>query len=73
MKPGCTSPKEIKRRTGFDDEKIMLAYIVVICNGDSEKMFSSKSRLTWFEEWFLYFEALWGRTWTRWEDLMKIF
>jgi hypothetical protein len=73
VKPCCLSPEEIKRRTGFDDEKVMLAYIVVICNGDLEKMFSSKSRLTWFEEWFLYFEALWGRTWTRWEDLMNIF
>ena len=73
VKPGFMSPKEIKRRTGFDDEKVLLSYIAIICNGDADTMFASRSQLTWFEEWLLYFEILWGRTWTRWEDLCSMY
>ena len=73
VKPGCMLSNEIKRRTSFEDERVLLSYIAIICNGDAETMFSSETTLTWFEEWMLYFEVLWGRTWTRYEDMMSAY
>mmetsp|Transcript_7228 Transcript_7228/g.14895 ORF Transcript_7228/g.14895 Transcript_7228/m.14895 type:complete len:374 (-) Transcript_7228:832-1953(-) len=34
VQPGRVSDSEIKRRTGFPNEKTMLSYIIVACNGD---------------------------------------
>ena len=34
----------------------MIAYIVIVCNGDFDRMKERRSSLTWFEEWILYFE-----------------
>jgi len=62
--------KEIFRRTGFKSREELLAMIVIICNGDVNKIRDNTTRtLTWFEEWMLIFEALWGRLFQRWEDL----
>lgn len=47
----------------------MIAYIVIVCNGDFERIRKRKSPLTWFEEWFLYFEWKWHQTCRRQEDL----
>ena len=52
----------------------MLSFVMVVCNGDITKMIETVSeRLTWFEEWVYYFEAVWGRTHTRWGDLAAMF
>ena len=47
----------------------MLGYIAIVCNGDLKKITKRNSVLTWYEEWFCFFEILWGRTNTRWCDL----
>ena len=60
MIPG-NSNNEIKRRTGFLSEQHLLSHVVLVCNGDLELMFKSKSKLTWYEECFLYFEIVWGK------------
>ena len=47
----------------------MLKYIMIVCNGDFKIMTTTESHLTWFEEWMLFFEMMWGKTHTRVEDL----
>ena len=59
---------EVKRRTGFSSLEHLLSYIIVLCDGDFHKMREKHSTLTWFEEWFFYFEFVWGRTIVRWVD-----
>ena len=64
---------EVKRRTGFKSESMMLAYIFVVCGGEVDLIRQRCSSLTWYEEWFFHFEWKWGRTLTRWEDAEKDF
>ena len=72
--PNTLPDSEIKRRTGFSGEISMLSYIMIVCNGEIDEMTKTTSQmLTWFEEWLYYFEALWGRTHTRWEDLSAMY
>ena len=59
---------EVRRRTGFQNLDHLLAYTILLCNGDFEKMLDKKTRLTWFEEWIFFFEYEWGRTIGRWWD-----
>ena len=42
--------KEVKRRTGFRSERERLAYIIIVCDGDVEKIKKTHSVLTWYEE-----------------------
>ena len=51
----------------------MLKYIMIVCNGDFNKMKQRQSSLTWFEEWMLFFEMIWGKTHTRVKDLVGLF
>ena len=53
---------KVKRRTGFSSSVDMIAYIVTICNGDFTRIRKRKSSMTWFEEWFYYFEYKYGHT-----------
>jgi hypothetical protein len=69
LKYNTLTNKEVKRRTGFISKEAMLAFIVLVCNADRGKMTETKMSLTWMEEWFVYFEYLWGRTLTRWLDV----
>ena len=74
VKPHQLKDKEIKRRTGFVSESAMIKFIIIVCNGDFSLVKQTVSnQLTWFEEWFLYFEVVWLRTHTRWEDTCEIF
>ena len=45
---------EIKRRTGFLSEKHMLLYSALLCNENLEEMLKYNSKLTWYEEWFMF-------------------
>ena len=61
---------EISRRIGFKSREDLLAMIVIICNGDANKISDNTTKsLTWFEEWMLFFETLWGHAYQRWEDV----
>ena len=58
--PQSETCNEIKRRTGFVNEEVMMRYVILICNADLKLMMETVSNeLTWFEEWCLYFEVLW--------------
>ena len=72
VKPGM-SDSEVKRRTGFPNEKTMLSYIIVVCDGDVDKIKERQTSLTWYEEWFMTFEYVWNRSLTRVEDVEKTF
>ena len=70
VKFGEESDSEVKRRTNFSSDKEMIAYTILICNADWEVMCTSRSGiLTWYEEWFFFYEFCWGRTLTRWIDV----
>ena len=71
--PGSMSDSEIKEHTGFASLQLMMFFIVIVCNGDLETMSATVSSLTWFEEWFFYFEWTWGRSLLRWCDADRIF
>ena len=70
VKPGM-SDSEVKRRTGFPSEKTMLAYIVVVCDGNVDKIKEKQTPLTWYEEWFMAFEYVWNRSVTRLIDRVQ--
>jgi hypothetical protein len=59
---------QIHVTTGFPTLLSMLGFIAVICKGDIKQITTSSSTLTWFEEWFLYFEILYGKSISRWVD-----
>ena len=63
-----TTNDYIKDTTGFKSMLHMLSYISVVCKGDLKVMFSTCSNLTWFEEWLLYFQIIWGKPLGRWVD-----
>jgi hypothetical protein len=41
---------------------MLLTFVLTVCNGDVDTMARRVSTLTWFEEWFLYFEYVYGKT-----------
>ena len=36
-------------------------------------MVKKKSKLTWYEEWFMYYERLYSRSISRWEDYERLY
>ena len=66
--PKSYSSDYIKIMTGFIDESLMLAFYVIMHNGDFDKLTKSMSKLTWFEEMCMCYEIMWGRSVSRWDD-----
>ena len=64
---------EVKRRTGFSSLKNMISFIIILCNGDFNQIRYKHTSLTWLEEWFFYFEWIWGRTLLRWIDAAAVY
>jgi hypothetical protein len=62
------TPKEVHRRTGFQDLKHLLSYSVVIYGGNLDEMMKTVTYLTFLEELMLEYEFTYGRTMHRWED-----
>ena len=48
-------------RTGFKSTAMMLSFVMLVCDGNVEKMMERDHFLTWFEEWLLFFQWQWGR------------
>jgi hypothetical protein len=55
-----THDEEVKRCNGFTDEKVLLTYIFIVCNGEVNTIKQKVTPLTWYEEWFLHFKYQWG-------------
>ena len=49
----------------------MLAFAVIISNSNFNSIYYTPSILSWYEEWLLYFEFMWGETCYRWEDVVS--
>lgn len=43
----------------------MISYICIVCNGDVGLMGQTVSSMTWLEEWYMFFERVYGRSVTR--------
>lgn len=66
------SNKQTKKCTGFKTKEELLAFVAIVCNGEVTSMVEKKTKhLTWFEEWFFYFENIWMRTFHRVEDICE--
>jgi len=63
--------EEVKRRTGFSDLSAMLTFCMVACNGDIDVFNKTVSCLTPVEEWLLYLEIIYGRTYRRLKELER--
>ena len=51
MIPGTLSNRDIKAETNFRSEMEMMAFIIIVCNGDWDKMTTSVTGvMTRFEE-----------------------
>jgi hypothetical protein len=61
--------KRVKNQTGFPTLLALLGYIVILCDSDIDEMTTSGTTLTWFEEWFLFFEIVYGKSVSRWVDV----
>ena len=62
---------EVHELTGFADIFDLLSFSIIVCGGDIETLTYKKHRLTWMEEWVLYFEYVYGRTHIRVNDYSK--
>ena len=69
----ATPDSEVKQRTGFKNMCHLISFIVIACNGDPEVMVDKISTMTWLEEWFYYFEDIWGRTIHRDVDAARLY
>ena len=71
--PFSLCPFEVAARTGFVDAGLLLSFTLLVCNGDIDMMTKRVSELTWYEEWFLYYEYIWGRSITNRTTSMAAF
>jgi hypothetical protein len=71
--PFSLCPFEVAARTGFVDAGLLLSFTLLVCNGDIDMMTKRVSELTWYEEWFLYYEYIWGRSITNRATSMAAF
>jgi hypothetical protein len=71
--PNTISDHEVQVRSGFRSLLQLLYYIAVVCDGNILMMVETTTCLTWFEEWFFFFEMLWGRSLQRWVDAEHVY
>ena len=63
------SPKEIKRRFGFNDLFHSLIFVAVTCAGNMEIIVKTNKSLTWIEEWLMYLEFVCGHSLKIWNGI----
>ncbi|KAL7482635.1 hypothetical protein ACHAW6_008557 [Cyclotella cf. meneghiniana] len=51
----------------------MLSFIITVCNGDLNSIKHKHTCLTWYKEWFLYFEHVWNQSLTRIKNVSKTY
>jgi hypothetical protein len=59
----------VRLQTCFPLLIVLLGFISVVCHGQTEEMIHCTTSLTWFEEWYLYYEVLHGKSLGRWFDV----
>jgi hypothetical protein len=63
-----TTDKYIKMSTGFPSKASFISFICILCDGNIETIEKRVSSLTWYEEWLAYFQVIWCKHVTRWQD-----
>ena len=63
----------VRQCTGFESKFALVAFILVVCNGSINSALQTSTELTWFEEWFVYFQWIWCRENTTEESLANKF
>jgi len=61
-------PSIMHWRTGFSDINELLCFAAVVCCGDLLVLTRTTSFMTWLEEWFFYFEMVYGHSMNQWVD-----
>jgi DDE superfamily endonuclease len=61
--------KIVKTMTGFSSLVGMLGFIIIVTNGEYNKLETTVSQLTWIQEWLVYLECAWCKSCVRWVDL----
>ena len=62
----------VQQSTGFQTLSIMMAFIIIVNKGEIEMMKETTTNvLTWFEEWFAFFEIIYGKSLRRWVDVAE--
>jgi hypothetical protein len=59
----------VKMMTGFSSLVAMIGFIIVVSDGKFERIQSTTTKLTWFEEWMVFFEVVWCKSSKRWVDM----
>jgi len=54
------TPNKIERRTAFSDVSSMLLCVIIVCGGSIDDITTTCSKLTWIEEWVLYYKYVYG-------------
>lgn len=67
------SSDEVRHRTGFRSESMLLALIFAICEGDVDLIRKRCTPLTWYEEWFFFAEWIYGRSMMKWWQATKLY
>jgi hypothetical protein len=49
---------KVKLQTGFPSLLVIMGFITVVSHGEVKEMMARTTKLTWFEEWYMYFEVL---------------
>jgi hypothetical protein len=65
VQPDSVSDQDVKCRTGFRSVTMLLYYVAIVCNGSIDDITHTTTNLSWFEEWFTYFEIVWGKSLNR--------
>ena len=60
-----------KTRTGFPSFATMLSFTSIVCDGDLSKMTATITTFTWLEEWFMFYEIIYGKSVCRWIDVQE--
>lgn len=63
--------EHIKNDTGFRTKQLLICFIILICNGDVSLMTTTNTKLTWFEEWYFFFERIWAKANQRYCDSVR--
>ena len=56
------SNREVHAQTGFKGMNYLLFNVFAICEGDANLIRMRQTSLTWLEEWYFFFEYMYGRT-----------
>ena len=64
-------PREVTCLPGFEDLKLLLSFVSVVCGGNLATMTHTNSIITWLEELLLALQFIWVQTLVRYEDYTK--